>query len=94
MDVADDVSDFDVHPLLVTTLEKNTSPIFAGKQAYVKFAMQQFRDLETDSGWHFVIVHWYDFEGTHPVHRFTTQSCVIALADRLPGKVPNYVSYK
>ena len=66
--------------------------MFAGRIVAVQFAMQQFRDLEATSGWQFVIVSLYDLEGSHPVHRFTEHTCVIAVPDRLPGKVPNYVS--
>ena len=67
--------------------------MFAGKQVSVMFAMQLFRDLEATSGWRFVTLHFYDFEGTHPVHRFKEHAGVIAVADHLPSKVPNYVSY-
>ena len=79
--------------MLITTLEKNTPLMFAGKQASGKFAMQQFTDLEATSGWQFVTVHLYDFESTHPVHRLIEHTCVLAVPDRLPGKVPNYISY-
>ena len=55
--------------------------------------MHPFRDLEATSGLQFLTSHLYDFEGTHPVHRFTEHTFVIAVPDCLPGKVPNYVSY-
>ena len=93
VDVADDARGCDVHPLLVTTLEKNTSLMFARTEAFVKFAVQQFRDLEATTGWQFVTVHLYDFEGAHLVDWFTRFTCVIAVPDSVLYKVPNYVAY-
>ena len=93
VDILDDVGESDVHPLLVAALEKGTPLMFVGRTMLVKFAMQQFRDLEATSGWRFVTVSLYNFEGSHPIHRFTEHFCVISVPDRLRGKVPNHVSY-
>ena len=98
VDIPDDVGEFDVYALLVTTLEKGTPFMFAGRTMAVKFAIQrprshqQFRDLEATSGWQFVTISLYDLEGPISGHRFIEHICVIAVPDR-PGKVPNYVSY-
>ena len=93
IDILEDVGESDVYPLLITTVEQGTPLMFAERSVGVKFAMQQFRDFEATKGWWFVIASMYNFEGSHVGHRFAEHTGVIAVPDRLPGKVPRSKSY-
>ena len=92
VDIPDELGESHLHPL-VTVAEECTTVMFAGKSLAVTFVVRQFRHLMATNGCLFVTITLHDFEGFHPLLRFTKHTCAIVVPDLALSKVPNYVCY-